>query len=113
VLDLRASGMGGGTRLEEVESRLSVDGKSSDLLGDANSFSIVADSRLDGLFGGGGGRGLFASEALLSNVGLVGDVGGLDIVKGKSCALGDEIVGAKSENDTVCGPFGVTAFPWR
>jgi hypothetical protein len=114
VLDLRASGGGGGTRLDEVESRLSVEGKSRDLLGDANSLSMEAESRLDGLLGGGGGSGLFASEAALSSVvPMGGAASGLDIVIGKLCTLGDETVGAKSEKDTICGPLGVTAFPCR
>jgi hypothetical protein len=113
VLDLRASGGGGGTRLEEVESRLSADGKSRDLRREAKSFSIEVESWLDSPLGGGVGRGLVTSEDLLSTVGLRGDVTGFDIEVGKLCTLGDEIVGAKSENETTCGPFGATAFPCR
>jgi hypothetical protein len=113
VLDLRASGGAGGTRLEEAESRLSVDGKSSDLLGDANSFSKVPESRLDGLLPGGGGRGLFSSEDLRSNGAGMGDVSGLNADAGKFGSLEADTIGSKSEKETIWGPFGATALPCR
>lgn len=45
---------------------------------------------------------------------LVGDVGdALDTTIGTLCGLGAENDGLKSAKETICGPLGVTAFPWR
>jgi len=105
-LDLRARGIVGGTRRVVVASETS-GAASKDLLGEVISLSMDAESRLEGRGGGGGGSGLFKSV----RVGDVGDA--LDIVIGTFGGLAGEKEGVKSANDTICGPFGATAFPYR
>lgn len=65
----------------------------------------------DDVRGGGGGRGLLRSVGVRGRVVFVGEE--LEIVMGRLCVLGDEKLGEKSSNATVCGPFGVTTLPCR
>lgn len=100
-LALRAKGIVGGIFFGGAFSETSL--KSNDLLGDSTSLSMDAESRLEGL--GGGGNGLFRSV-------LVGEVGeALDKTIGTLEGLGDENDGLKSAKETICGPWGATALP--